>query len=311
MMKTSLLVVALVTAFSLTATAQEMTARAYANARGIENRGFPVTLSSPHACTLSKAHPCLYYGGDIDPNDPQENGSSNENTLFIPESWTYPEVNVPVVSVEISATFTNNLQTYGVIDPQTANWDFRIGLAEGDGGTDTASGTGPAQLTDTGRNAFSFEEYELLIRTPISLPKGNVWFDVEPNCTNPENPDCLDGRYFESDTDGLNGINTKFTVTSNNGLGPVQREVVYDGGWWGSVLCRRRCLRRWHVGWSVEVGTRRGSEKDDEFQAPRSHRHCETLEMAPKKFHPMERPTTPLTNRVPRPNIAVLARFCQ
>jgi hypothetical protein len=219
--KRALLFLALGAVFSMAATAQQMTARAQAEARSSENPGFPIALAAPHACTVSQAHPCVYYGGDIDANDPQEDGLSNENTLLILGSWAYTEVNSPV-SVKLSAAFTNNLQTFGVIDPHTANWDFRIGVSEGNGGTSLRSGSGTALLTGTGRNAFGLQEYELLTKTPVALPKGNVWFDVQPNCTNQGNPDCYTGRYFESDTDGLlNGINAKFTVTSNTGMGPT------------------------------------------------------------------------------------------
>ena len=214
---------ALIAAVSLIASGQELTAREYAKAHSIPNHQTAITLSPPHACTLSKQHPCVYYGGDIDPNDPEEDGLSNENDLFICCSWTYNEVNVPV-PIKISAAFTNNLQTYGIIDPKTANWDFRIGISEGVGGTSIGNGTSPAELTSTGRNAFGLEEYELLTKTPVSLPRDNVWFDVQPNCTNSNDPECNqpdDPRYFESDTDGLNGTNSKFTVTSNDGMGPT------------------------------------------------------------------------------------------
>jgi hypothetical protein len=233
MLRKSILLVGLLGLVPLVAFGQELTAREYARVRGIPNRQRAVTLGPPHACTLSKQHPCIYYGGDIDPNDPQENGVSNENTLLVSESWTYHEVNVPVASVKIYAAFTNNTQSFGVIDPQTANWDFRVGLTEGTGGTSIRSGSGPAELTATGRNVFGLGEYELLVRTTVSLPKGNVWFDVQPNCTNPDDGSCSTGRYFESDTDGLNGINSKFTVTSNDGLGPVSH--MGDGGWFS--LC--------------------------------------------------------------------------
>lgn len=86
-----------------------------------------------------------------------------------------------------------------------------------------ASGPSPALLTNTGRNAFDLEEYELLTKTPVTLPSGNVWFDVQPNCTNSNDPTCTSNPIgaFESDTDGLNGINSKFTVTSDNGMGPT------------------------------------------------------------------------------------------
>ena len=229
MLKRFWFLVSLLGALSLTATAQETTAREYARAHGIPNRQSAITLGPPHACTLSKQHPCVYYGGDIDPNDPEENGLSNENTLFIGGSWTYNEVNVPG-PLKIFAAFTNNLSTYGIIDPKTANWDFRIGVSEGNGGTDIGYGTSPAEFMATGRSAFGYAEYELLTRTPLSLPKGNVWFDVQPNCTNPNDPECNqdDPRYFESDTDGLNGINSKFTVTSNDGMGPTYYGLLGD-----------------------------------------------------------------------------------
>jgi hypothetical protein len=221
MIRKSIVLLALMGAASLVASGHELTARESARAHGIPDRQTAITLSPPHACTLSKQHPCFYYGGDIDPNDPEENGLSNENTLYVSCSWTYTEVNVPV-RLKISAAFTNNLQTFGIIDPQTANWDFRIGVSEGNGGTDIGNGTSSAQLTATGRNAFGYQEYELLTRIPLSLSKGNVWFDVQPNCMNENDPDCnSEPRYFESDTDGLNGINSKFTVTSNNGMGPT------------------------------------------------------------------------------------------
>lgn len=217
-MKKTLFAFSLMAAFSVLATGQEVTARAAGKAN---NRGGPITLSTPHACTLSKQHPCVYYAGDLDPNDPEENGYSNENTLFIGNSWTYNEIDSPV-SAKISAAFTNNLQTFGVIDPKTANWDFRVGVTNGNCGSSVGSGTNAAQLHPTGRGAFGYTEYELLTTTPVTVPKGNVWFDVQPNCTNPNDPDCTNGgRYFLSDTDGLNAINGQFTVTAKNGLGPV------------------------------------------------------------------------------------------
>jgi len=223
----------MVVLISLPASAQEGTAREYAKAHGIPNRQTAVTLSTPHACTLSKQHPCIYYGGDIDPNDPEETALSNENDLFIPGDFTFDEINVPV-SIKISAAFSNNLATFGVIDPRTATWRFRTGVSEGNGGTLIANGVSPAQLTDTGRNAFGFEEYELVTRTPVTLPAGNVWFSVTPNCTNPNDPECGadDPRYFESDTDGLNGINSKFTVTSKDGFGPLLEADNFFGGFY-------------------------------------------------------------------------------
>jgi hypothetical protein len=197
-------------------------------------RGGQISLSAPHACSVEKSHPCVYYGGDIDPNDPEENGLSNENDLFIANSWTYTEVDAPI-GARLAGAFSNNLSTYGVIDPKTANWDFRTGVSEGNGGTDIKSGTGPAEFTATGRNAFGFNEYELLTATSVSVSAGDVFFGVQPNCTNANDEDCSnDPRYFESDTDGLNGINSKYTVTSNTGFGPVFESPTFFGVNWAS-----------------------------------------------------------------------------
>lgn len=214
-MKELLFALSLIAASSVLAMGQEMTARAAGKA---DERGGAITLDTPHACTLSKEHPCVYYGGDFD-----SNGFSNENSLFIENSWTYNEIDSPV-SARISAAFTNNLQTFGKIDPRTANWDFRIGVVNGNCGTSVGSGTNAAQLYPTGRNEFGYDEYELLTTTPVTVRQGNVWFDVQPNCTNPNDGDCTnDPRYFLSNTAGVNSINGQLTVTAQNGVGPISR----------------------------------------------------------------------------------------
>lgn len=221
MQKQFLLLVSIVGGLSVATTAQQITAREFAEAHGWKGNASPqITLAPPHACTLSKQHSCVYYGGDINSNDPEENGFSNENAFSFGDSWTYNEINSPI-AVKVSAGFTNNLQTFGVIDPETANWDFRIGVTNGDCGTSVGSGTNAAQLYATGRSAFGYTEYELLTTTPVTIPKGAVWFDVQPNCTNANNPHCLTGSYFLSDTNGLNAINGQFTVTAISGLGAI------------------------------------------------------------------------------------------
>ena len=220
MRNTPLLLVSLLAILSITTPAQEMTARAYAAAHSWKSGGSrQVTLDLPHACTLSKQHPCIYYGGDFNVSDPEQNGLSNENTLLIPQSYTYTEVKVPV-SVHITASFSNNLGQYGVLDPMTATWAYRTGVSEGQGGSLICSGETPAQIRETLGNPL-FPEWEVLTRTPCTVPAGNVWAAVLPDCTNANDDDCNLARYFESDTDGLNAINGQFTVTSNTGMGPT------------------------------------------------------------------------------------------
>ena len=106
MLRIPLALLGLLVALSLAASAQELTAREYVRTGEDKNHNASaaIVLGPPHACTLSKQHPCIYYGGDIDPNDPEENALSNENDLFIQCGWTYTEVNVPTpfkISAEI------------------------------------------------------------------------------------------------------------------------------------------------------------------------------------------------------------------
>jgi hypothetical protein len=197
-------------------------------------RGSQITLTPPHACSVSGQHPCVYYGGDINASDPEENGLSNENTGFISNSYTYEEVKVPV-SASVTAAFSNNLSTYGVIDPKTALSDWRSGVSEGNGGTDLCSGDNEAEITATGRNAFGYNEYEVLTLSPCKLTPGNTWISVVPNCTNLNDGDCTNSpRFFVSDTNGPNAINGSFTITSNTGLGPTFNSSFFGivfGSW--------------------------------------------------------------------------------
>ena len=227
-MKKILFAVTVIAAFSAFAVAQNTTARA--SARGASHRGSSnISLSSPHACSVAHGHPCLYYAGDINLGDPNQNGGSNENTAFIPQSYSYVEVAAPA-SASISGAFSNNLASFGVLDPQTATWQIRQGVSEGNGGTLLCSGDSRALITDTHRNDFGFEEYEVVTATPCRIPKGNTWIAVTPDCTNANDGDCTSGRYFVSDTDGtLNGINSRFTVTSNTGFGDMFDSEIFFG----------------------------------------------------------------------------------
>ena len=220
-MKKMLFAVILMAAFSVLAMGQALTLRPAV--RETADQSGAIRLTPPHACTVSRKHPCVYYGGDLNIYDPEFDGLSNENTLFIPDSYTYAEVNVPVAS-SISASFSNNLTIYEIFDPKTATWFYRTGVSEGNGGTLICSGDTPAMFTRINDGNIDYPAYEVLTTTPCRLPAGNVWFALTPNCTNPNDVYCTSEkspRYFELDTNGPNAINGKFTVTSNTGLGPV------------------------------------------------------------------------------------------
>lgn len=200
---------------------QELTLRPSAKGSGTQSGS---TIMPPHACTLSKRHPCLYYGGDPNLDDPESTAVANENTLYVPHTYTYAEVNVPV-DTSISASFSDIATAYPVFDPKVATWFYRTGVSEGNGGTLICSGDNPAMFTREYYGTVTVLDYEVLTTTPCRLPAGNVWFAVTPNCTNPNDVYCTkayDPAYWEWNTDGtLNAINYKFTVTSNNGMGPT------------------------------------------------------------------------------------------
>lgn len=237
LVKKILFAIMLIAAFSVFATGQNLTLRPAA--RGTTGSGGnTIRLTPPHACTVSKAHPCVYYGGDPNANDPELNAISNENTLFIPNSYTYTEVNVPVAT-SISASFSNNVTTNSVFDPKTATWFYRTGVSEGNGGTLICSGNSPAMFTPNDWLPIDNPQYEVLTTTRCKLPAGDVWFAVTPNCTNPNDPSCTGdnntAEYWEWDTNnGPNAINGDFTVTSNTGLGPMFNSQYFGvtfGSW--------------------------------------------------------------------------------
>lgn len=219
-MKKTFFAVTVVAALSVVAMGQNLKLRP-AGRGTAGSGGNTIRLTPPHACTVSKKHPCVYYGGDFNINDPEMNGLSNENSLLIANSYTYTEVNVPVAS-SIAASFSNNFSTFDAFDPKTATWFYRTGVSEGNGGTLICSGDNPAMFTAISTDGLAVYGAEVLTTTPCRLPAGNVWFAVTPNCTNPNDSNCMSVRYFQVDTDGtLNAINGKFTVTSNTGMGPV------------------------------------------------------------------------------------------
>jgi hypothetical protein len=228
--KKTLFAVAFVTMLSLAAmAAQAPTAKQ--SAKG-PTKGFPVVLAQPHACTFAKGHPCVYYGGDLNLSDPNQNGYANENSLFISLTYTYTQVKSPV-SAHVSGSFSNDLQSY-TTDPATCTWAYRTGLTEGNGGTLIGSGDSKCITTPTGRNDFGFNENENLTATSVTVPKGNVWFTVIPDCTNANDSTCSSGRSFGTTTDGTtNAINGAFSVPGAPNSGSTTFGPIFDSSFFG------------------------------------------------------------------------------
>jgi hypothetical protein len=152
----------------------------------------------------ARADSLYFYGGDMDPNDPNSRALANETDLTVTGdpygAATYQNFYVQGSAITTTALFTNNLST---ITPTSGYWEIRSGLSEGNGGTLIASGTDPnITHTLTGRSRAGYDEYTDQVSASVNLAVGQYWFAVVPAC-----PTC-DGRSFNSNTFGLNSVGT-------------------------------------------------------------------------------------------------------
>ena len=200
-MKRAFFAVALVITFSLSAAAQHKTPALSRHRVGNPAAELQDTKESPNPAVPALCNPCLFYGGDLNPSDANAAGFSDENTLFIPGSSTYGEVNIPTGTTVRVKGILFNVQASTAFDPMTASYDIRTGVSEGNGGTSIASGTVGLSVTATGRNFLGVNEYSLLAVFPsITLTSGDYWMNVTPNCTNTLDGSCSVFRQFASNT---------------------------------------------------------------------------------------------------------------
>jgi hypothetical protein len=146
--------------------------------------------------------PCLFYGGDLDVSDSNAAGLSDENTLLVLGSSTYTAYSVPSGAWVGITGILVNVQASVNFDPQTAAYDVRTGVTEGNGGSEVTSGTGSISVAATGRNFIGLNEYTVLVKIPtLYLGPGEYWFNVTPQCTNgATDGSCYEGRIFISNT---------------------------------------------------------------------------------------------------------------
>jgi hypothetical protein len=160
---------------------------------------FAATIASAPA----GASGLLYYGGDLDPNNANANALANETDAIIGGSpygaATYDNFVVSGPTWHVTGLFTNNLSQ---LSPETAYYEIRTGVSEGNGGTVVYSGTASVTQTATGRSAFGYAEYQDLVSVDFALSDGTYWMSVVPN-----DPDA-EGRSFNSNTFGLNAVGT-------------------------------------------------------------------------------------------------------
>lgn len=159
----------------------------------------PLVLLVSAACSLWAAS----YTGDFDPNSPFAAALSNENDAYVNGmpygAAAYENFVVSGYQHWIIGFWTNNLMD---ITPQTAYWELRTGVSEGNGGTIIASGTSPDQVTPTGRSWNGYNEYRNYADIGsyfIPLDPGTYWYAVVPQA-----PDQY-GRSLNTNTFGKNG----------------------------------------------------------------------------------------------------------
>jgi len=148
---------------------------------------------------------CLFYGGDLNLSDPNQNGLGNETDAIVGGSpygaATFQNFTLSSDST-VTGLFTNNLSG---LNPTTGYWEIRSGVSEGNGGTLVASGTGATSNQATGRSDFGFNEYRNEVDgLSVNLSAGTqYWFAVVPNDPNNAN------RSFNSNTDGTNSVGSQ------------------------------------------------------------------------------------------------------
>ncbi|MGD0988779.1 MAG: hypothetical protein ABR874_13275 [Candidatus Sulfotelmatobacter sp.] len=168
--------------------------------------GLPA-LTPPSYCSPS----CLFYGGDNNPDAPNDNGFANENTLLVSDTTVWGAFTVPAGQTwTVDGAFINTLADgYDGLDPSTSPWAIASGVSEGSGGSTVASGTSTTSGTSfipTGRSPFGLTEYTLKVKISpaVTLSAGSYWLNITPQCTDSGNSSCSIAQYYFSSTNGLN-----------------------------------------------------------------------------------------------------------
>jgi hypothetical protein len=221
--KKILFAVMLVAIFSVAAMAQGAKAPMLSASHGGNAVVHGGNFNPGGAPALCQGH-CPFYGGDIDLNDPNANAFVNSNTLFVFDSHTYSALKAPINAM-VTGMVINHLPTSTgtIYDPPVGVYDVRTGVSSGVAGTSVGGGTAALHHLATGRVAFGLTEDSAgsILTSPIAITAGTTyWFNYTPQCTNSGNSTCSAMYFFESNTDGLNGVlpqlQTKFQAFLNS-----------------------------------------------------------------------------------------------
>ena len=216
-MKEVVLALALIAALAILATAQN----ASIGESVISPGKAPVMSSSFHSVQSPVApaycKPCLWYSGDLDPNNPNANGLANEQDRLVADShvyaaWSVVDSTVKGTSTQVSGAFVNSLDTAGAGIDNPTPWEIRSGMHDGFCGAVVKSGRAKSTDSPTGRQVWGINEYTHRVKfKAFGLEKGTYWQNVTPQCF--QEGLCLGARYFESTEDDdprpLNHVGTK------------------------------------------------------------------------------------------------------
>lgn len=156
--------------------------------------------------------PCVFYAGDFNANDPNAGGFANGNTLLLPDTADYAPVAVPksVHGMITGILFMELVNTTGnYFDPDTATYDIRTGVSEGNGGTSVASGSGKMSYAVVAGCNCGEVETAVNLTAPLTVKPGTTyWFNLSPQCTDPGNSNCTSTEFYLPDTtQETNGLN--------------------------------------------------------------------------------------------------------
>jgi len=156
--------------------------------------------------------PCLFYGGDFDPNNTNSNVLGNSDSKDFKATTYVPFYVPPGQTWTVGGIFSNNMSTISFLDPPEIRWSISSGVSAGNAGTVIASGTSSATWTPTGRtwqNGY-FTEYTALAHLQaqqfVTLTSGIYWLAAVPMCTN---SDCGLADFYLSDVEDVPAPNHK------------------------------------------------------------------------------------------------------
>lgn len=152
--------------------------------------------------------PCLFYGGDFDPNGPFPNALENQESVILGNAAVYVPFAVPPNQTwTVGGFFSNNLSSHAKLDPPQIQWSVSTGVSQGNAGTVIASGTSQATLTPTGRSWNGMNEYTVLGRLNagevFTLTSGHYWTTAIPVCVQNTADSCQGVTFLMSDVEDV------------------------------------------------------------------------------------------------------------